>query len=301
MRYLSELQGKLSAGEIVAEEFAVLASKGSRDVRFHGTAVFLRFKGKRYLVTARHVLWDKIEAERELFGENDWPGFTSALPDKLAQYFRLERARDQIFSIIFRVPSIDEVLHGGGAQKRAFLMNLGAGPSFTVPYTFSDSHLDLAVVSLDQRDSGFADELEANGYVPIEESDIAMSPSGLGAHVFAVGFPSATSTIGQIELEAALKNWGSAYVSEPVFSFGRVAMIHDALQYFWADMSIYPGNSGGGVVEGDKLVGIVSAQAVLPLEGNPELSARIPFGKITKTAGLIALLDLQIEKDGFNG
>ena len=34
-------------------------------------------------------------------------------------------------------------------------------------------------------------------------------------------------------------------------------MLHNTLPFFWADMSIYPGNSGGPVVANDRLVGIV--------------------------------------------
>ena len=43
--------------------------------------------------------------------------------------------------------------------NREFLMNLGAGTSFYIPYTFSSPELDIAIISLDQRDSRFADQL----------------------------------------------------------------------------------------------------------------------------------------------
>jgi CBS domain-containing protein len=50
-------------------------------------------------------------------------------------------------------------------------------------------------------------------------------------------------------------------------------MVHHILPFFWADMSIYPGNSGGPVVEDGKLVGVVSAQAVEFLIGAGQGSA----------------------------
>ncbi len=44
-------------------------------------------------------------------------------------------------------------------------------------------------------------------------------------------------------------------------------MVHGSLPYFWADMSTYPGNSGGPVIANDRLIGIVSHQAQTPIEG----------------------------------
>jgi S1-C subfamily serine protease len=87
-----------------------------------------------------------------------------------------------------------------------------------------------------------------------------------------------------------LRSWSSSHVSLPVASYGRVSMVHPELSFFWADMSIYPGNSGGPVVEADKLVGIVSGQPVIPVEGDQTLRTRIPFARITKASGLHDLL-----------
>jgi S1-C subfamily serine protease len=91
-------------------------------------------------------------------------------------------------------------------------------------------------------------------------------------------------------------HWSSSVVSLPVWSFGRVAMLHQDLPFFWADMSIYPGNSGGPVIENGKLCGVVSAQAMIPLEGLSNLATRIPFGKIIKARFIKQLLDAQDEK-----
>ena len=87
--------------------------------------------------------------------------------------------------------------------------------------------------------------------------------------------------------------WSSDAVSVPVSAFGRVSMLHSALDYFWCDMSIYPGNSGGPVIENDKLVGIVSAQALISTEAPYETPMRIPFGRIMKAKHLKPLMDRQ--------
>jgi S1-C subfamily serine protease len=241
------------------------------------------------------VVWNELIAKRELEEEAQR---ALSFPEHMRQGLitsALERAQNVIFNIIFRVPSLDEVL--AKPAYRRFLMNLGAGASSTVPYTFSDPSLDLALISLDQRDTRFADELTAGGFVPIPSDNIADGPDEEGQEVFTIGFPSTTALLGQISQHPAQSNWSSSHFSLPVSSFGRVSMLHGALPFFWADMSIYPGNSGGPVVANDLLVGIVSAQALLPIEGVPNASTRIPFARIVKTSVVRSLLAAQEQKD----
>jgi hypothetical protein len=299
IKRIEVLRNELEEGKITHAEFAEQISTKSRDIRYHGTAIFLSHHSKRYLITARHVLWDKHSAEREYQEELDraqrCPEHMRPSLIELAK----ERAIDKIFGIVFRVPSLDEVLQGYSNRDRAFLMNLGAGTSFTVPYTFSSPDLDIAVVSLDQRDSRFADELISKGYESITLSDIGGAPSREGAEVYTVGYPSPTALLGQIGQHPAVAHWSSSYFSLPTFSFGRVSMLHDALPFFWVDMSIYPGHSGGPIIENDKLVGIVSGQPTIPVEEDERLRTRIPFGKIVKASHVPEILFTQ-EKKGQN-
>lgn len=233
----------LEQGQISHEQFAEDLAGRSRDIRFHGTALFLSHAGRRYLLTARHVVWDETSGKRELEEEAKR---ALAWPENMRQDLlqsAVERAQNNIFNIIFRVPSVNEVI--AKKEPQEFLMNLGAGTSFTVPYTFSDPELDLALISLDQRDTRFADELQEVGFSPISSDDIADGPDSEGQEVFTVGYPSSTALIGQVSQHPASAHWSSSHFSLPVFSFGRVSMLHDALPFFWADISIYPGNSGG--------------------------------------------------------
>lgn len=291
------LRRDLDEGRITHEQFGEEIVGASRDIRYHGTAVFLTNNKRRYLVTARHMLWNKDSSKREYQEEleraQQWPEHMRPTLLESAK----ERALQTIFGIIFRVPSLDEILQGTPKADRTFLMNLGAGTSFTVPYTFSSPDLDLAIVSLDQRDSRFADELVSKGYEPVSVNDIAEEPTKEGVEVYAVGFPSAMALLGQVNQHPAVAQWSSSYYSLPTFSFGRVSMLHKALPFYWVDMSIYPGNSGGPVVEEDKLIGIVSGQPTIPVEKAEELQTRIPFGKIIKAKFIIELLSIQEEKD----
>ena len=297
LKLIDELRMQLEEDTISHKEFEEKILKNSRDLRYQGTAIFFKNENRHYLLTARHVLWDELSANREF--EED----LNRMPDSNIPFHQYilksnkERALDKIFNIIFRVPSLDEATT---VQKnKQLLMNLGAGSSFSAPYTFSEPNYDLAIISLDSRDQKFTNELLERGFKPITIDDIENEPKKEGNEVFAVGFPGATSLVGQQKLNLADKQWASSYFSLPVLSFGRVSMLHNDLNFFWADMSIYPGNSGGPVIEDNKLVGIVSAQAVIPIESKDklELTTRIPFGKITKAKYIKELLITQIDKD----
>ncbi len=294
---IDSLFQKLHEGEISKEDFLEQISGKTRDIRFHGSAIFLKYNKRRYLITARHVLWDEHSAKGK-YQEEPFKilGDHGQMPDILKDHFT-QMINDTIFSIIFRVPSFDEILQNSFNRDRSFLMNLGAGTSFTVPYTFSRPEIDLAVISLDQRDSRFADNLIAIGKEPITIDDIGSEPSREGTEVFAVGYPSSTALLGHISQHPASAHWSSSYFSLPTFSFGRVSMAHDDLDFFWVDMSIYPGNSGGPIIEGDKLVGIVSGQPTIPVEDSEKFRTRIPFGKIIKAKLITDLLLIQEQKD----
>lgn len=287
-----ELDKKLRKGEITSEEYRDKIEFKSRDVRFQGTALFISHNGNRYLLTARHVLFDEISAK----GLYDFEGrIVSKHPSDLKENslaYAHKRSLNTIFNCIFRVPSLDEVLSGGNAENREFLNCLGSGLPDCLPYIFSSPEIDLAIISLDnKKNECFANELEVLGYSPISSSLIKDEPSKEGVDVFTVGFPGAVSLLGRTNIDSVAASWASNYYSLPVFSWGKVSMLHTELPFYWCDMSIYPGNSGGPVIEDGKLVGVVSAQAVLPIDGLPQITTRIPFAKIIKTSFVKELID----------
>ncbi|MEH9001805.1 S1 family peptidase [Klebsiella quasipneumoniae] len=293
----NELIEKREKNEISYDEYLEQSRIKTRDIRIYGTAIFIIHNKKRYLLTARHVLFDERSAYRE--AQEDVTRIES-FPQDMRDSMLAESSKrnlNRIFNIVFRVPSLDEALTVKDFERTTFLMNLGAGTSMTLPYTFSPPDLDLALISLDRGSKDFADELIARGYVPIPSELISDGPSSEGAEIFSVGFPGATSLITQINQHPASAHWSSNYVSLPVFSWGRVSMLHSQLPFYWCDISIYPGNSGGPVIENEKLVGIVSQQAILPIDDVPNVSTRIPFGKIIKTCFVKDLIKEQEAKD----
>jgi hypothetical protein len=309
MESLANLHKRSEEGEDTLDEMSECLKRGIRDLRFQGTAVFIQHEDHRYLLTARHVVWDRLSAERE--AEEQEQHWSEKLPQAIRADL-LRRVVDRVFPIIFRVPSLDEILTGGEGvlSPGMFLMNLSAGGAIT--YTFSDPRLDLAVISLDQRPecSEFADNLVSQGYVPATIDDIVDAPSAQGAEVFTVGFPGAVAKVGERGLGPAARQWASNDVSIPAFSFGRVSMLHHSLPFYWCDMSIYPGYSGGPVVEDGRLVGIISEQAVtqgeiLSMANGSALplvaTTRMPFGKSVKGKYVKDLLNDQIRKDADYG
>lgn len=294
---------------VPSENFGSLSVLLGSEKRYHGTAVFLRHEEKRYLITARHVLHDEDrrrqeieEAQRRALEARAEGGVSDA--DSLLRSAE-ESTENQIYRVILRVPRKDEVLPGS-SRETELLSNLQSETPEVDPYTFSIRELDLAIISLDQQDDGvahdFADALERSGYEPIHLSDISDGPSAEGAEVFTVGYPEATALVGQVRLAAEQAHSASSWVSLPNFTWGKVSMLHDELFYFWSDMSVFPGNSGGPVIEKDKLVGIVSAQSRVPVEKHDgtlagDFWARIPSGLTIKSGYIKGLLEVQKEKD----
>lgn len=280
----------------------------SRKARFRGTAVYATYGGRRYLLTARHVLRSDQAAERIRTDD------LAKVPRELQNPF----VEDWIFDIIFRIPSLDEFLDGRVTGLPANLFGLRAGVTQNKTYTYSTPELDLAVISLDaQRNSwpheAFVRELESMGQEPIElESALGDDPSAEGASLMCVGFPEAVATVERRPLTPSEQIWASAGISLPVSSFGHVAMLSPRLPFFWADISAYPGNSGGPVIENGRLVGIVSKQALVshalmvqatgqtkPLPGVKTL-VRVPFVRAIKAKLILPLIAIQAKKDAYD-
>ena len=296
-RRMDELRSKFMKGELSEDEVRrQLSSKTRNDIRTRGTALFISHNDKKYLLTARHVVFDEYSAHKEIEEEKrriaENPQMNSSITNALA----MERALRSIFKTIFRVPSLDEVISRKNGVRR-FLRHLSAGASGGAPYTFSPPELDLAIISLNQNETGFANELIELGYKPISTDLFSEGPTSEGAEVFTVGFPGGTSVVEGLTQTGMESEWASHVCSLPVFTWGKVAMSHANLFFYWCDMSIYPGNSGGPVIENGKLVGVVSAQAVIPLDEEYNLRMRIPFGKVIKAKYIKQLIDEQEIKD----
>lgn len=281
--------------------------------RRSGTAIFIHYKEKFFLVTAAHLIID--------------PGIRSDEP----LYHR-------IFKQMFRVPLLSELNDENKRKiitKNIYFNDKGdpylqktrdnrpyehegkdiAAPKFiplSESYEPEDSavtileDLDLAVISLRMRlnemflrtflnDPLFVEELLLLEYQPLSFNEIKDEPSQEGSDIFTVGYPSHVSQVGKRdEIIGKFEKMFSNDISLPCFTFGKVSMVSSDLSYFWGDLRVYLGNSGCPVIEGNKLVGIVTHDAVI--EEKDKLN-NVPFAKATKAKFLSSLLDSQIKKD----
>lgn len=291
MQRLQQIQNDSNEGKITDVEFSEQLSNKDKEFSW-GTAIFVEYKDNYYLITSRHVLWDENAAEQVAKEEEEHlKGFGENLPPEILQSAN-ERILNQSFESIFRVPSYSEYLQN--SKDNARVINLMTGPPM---YSFSPPELDVAVVSFKNRGRNFLKEIVRLNHEPISFNDIEDSCSEEGADVFTVGFPGVMSFIGQTS-ELKDRDWrSSSLYSLPSFSFGKISMLHDELPFYWADMSIYPGNSGGPVFEDEKLVGIVSGQPLISVEKFNELQVRIPFAKIIKAKYIKELILKQEQRD----
>jgi hypothetical protein len=317
IKKIEELKTKLDNGEISQGTFFYERENLLKlDIRRHGTALFLIHNSKRYLITARHVVFDEERAnyemdklqesfltdESELERYRRTKDFFLTDMEEIERFEKLEKEiNDLIINNIIRVPSLDEHLNNPVSSPYIppFLMNLGAGLTDRLPYIFSSPELDLAVIALDRGNSDFAENLLKCGYEPISSEDVVNGPTQEGNDVFTVGFPSSVSTFRKM-LSHGFDDISSNYFSQPSFSFGKVSMLHECLNFYWADLNISKGNSGGPVIENDKLIGILSAQAqeLHNMPYNLKVSTGIPFARIIKAEFIWELLQT-LEKRAF--
>ncbi len=270
-----------------------------------GTGFLVKGKRSTYLVSALHVLFDERKYSNELCRLNASVQFLilnghtnrlEAIKEKIA---KLSQSPDgYIYSKIMLIPSFDdpEASDGDGS----LLMNAETAFPIVIKPEF-----DLIVISLSKKwpsiprttsHQEFLDRIEQK-YTPIPMESLADGPSRIGAEIYTIGFPA--NGLWQVadfmkqndrKIQA---NWLPWYKTLPIATFGRVAMVHPKYPVFIGDMTIFGGNSGGPVLEGDKLVGYISKQS-LDTEHQP--SRRWPLAHIQKAKAVRdAILKLDLE------
>lgn len=321
--YSLQKQGRISLEHLHDSIFNFLEKNPrNRTISFSGTSIFIKKGNKRYLITARHVVHDGSEAGFRVKYKEDStydfdrisydlliaPNYNYTLKDTFR--IRTEEVPRNQKTITFNKDGIRTKKDTSWNEKTTRTVNLFGFTAFGksedlkkeyYPYTFSNPDYDLAVLSLDNPNVHFGgpieyknlgNYLEAMGYIAIPFSDISDAPSSEGKNIFTVGFPASTSIIKYLNLNKYEFMRSSIIYSLPVFSFGKVAMVSKSLFYFWTDISVYPGNSGGPIIEDGKLVGIVSKQAIVD-------GVRIPFGRIIKSEYIKELIKIQETKDKY--
>lgn len=206
----------------------------SNSVSASGTAIYALHNNNHYLITARHVVEDLSEKDT---------GRT------YSRIFLIQNGS----STLAAKKVINEDESGGG-----MLMNLNAGRPWDRPFVFSEN--DLAIIDLSHSGSGgleFIKILDQRGYRPILISDIdTVDSKKTGVKIMALGFPE-ESELPRKDLPKALLNWQSALVTLPVVTKGEYLKLVTEEKFFDGNIFVYRGFSGGPIVSGNKLIGIV--------------------------------------------
>ena len=218
------------AGKITRTELKDIINQISLNPRNNGssigTAIYMMYKGKHLLVTARHMIYD--EKTKKVF-------------DKI---LIIQDSSEQI-----------------NQEGEAVIMNLNMpGRNMPTSYLLSSKEEDLAVIVLEEtvRNKFFINALEKRNYKPISIEDIDEDCKlKKGQEIMSFGYPSEISNRTIKPLTTTQFHWESPLKSIPAFSIGHVAESADSTIFFYGNIFVTHGNSGGPIISKNKLVGIV--------------------------------------------
>jgi len=211
-----------------------------------GTAIYIRNGGRKYLITAKHVLTDLVLVSQKIFENNN----------SINKWDTLEAIYPRIS---IRTPYEFFMEHKGFNNFAVFNNSLAKGPK---PYFFiSDSTGDgIGVISLQEKNYKILDTLlQRNGYSPIPIETIITNENIKPLdEIYAIGFPEMVSVAGRVSFQQAQVLNQSTDIVTPFIVKGTVAMYEQNIQHYYVDLTITPGNSGSPIIKNGKLIGIVS-------------------------------------------
>ncbi len=273
LKYSPEEINQLIETEKERNKFASLQDEllrrgelGRQTSPISGTAIYFTDHKKKYLVTAKHVIFDALESKRNT-GQRLFKDISVRTP---YDYYLKKKVNNS------SIPS--------------------TGYGLVNPFYLSDDATDIGIISLQASLTSFLIQtLEDDGYIPIDLSDIDPSPAiNAGTAIATLGYPD-ISKIGVFE---KMNDYQSNVVVLPVSTFGNIAMAHERLPYFISAITIYPGNSGGPVIRNNKLIGMVSGQVLIPVDKrnanneftttSSELYSRGTLAKVIKAQYIIS-------------
>lgn len=207
-----------------------------------GTALYIYDGNKRYLITAKHVVYDKHFTDRHIATTRDKSYHTREFFEKMNS------------PIIIKTPY---QLYLKGKKNISIATPETNYDSASRNFQFSNDELDLAILSLQSKSLQVLREtLDEDGYLPLNINEIDSSNFiKTGSEIYTIGYPGNT----------IVARDGKTDIVLPLVTFGRVGMYHDRLPYFTGDITVYPGNSGGPVICDDQMIGIVHGQIVIPV------------------------------------
>ena len=134
------LKVKLENNEISEEDYDKEIKKLFNIQKYHGTALFLNHNSERFLITARHVVFDEESAKRKIKEEVEGLGSLEEYQKSIAiRNITEDIISTTIFNRIFRVQSFDEfksnIEKGTPIRIPISLNNLGVS-YLSIPFYF---------------------------------------------------------------------------------------------------------------------------------------------------------------------
>ena len=263
-KILGDAFEKVKKKEITEQRYSYLNdSLRSASPISTGTAIFLKYKSKRYLLTARHVVMDT----------------QSSLKDSV------------LFDYIRRIPLENENI----TKDDKYFGKINVQLPNEGTYIFGSNEIDIAIISLDTRNADFADFLESRKHVPISIDDIdTLCKIDHGQDIMCVGYPFYSFEGLQGISHRFESYFKSRYVADVSTTFGKIAVTKYHDHFFIGDINIMPGNSGGAIVSGNKLIGIVLSQPVFYIADQAQqpmpYTYRLPLAVNIKSSEIMPLL-----------
>jgi hypothetical protein len=260
---IEKLQGKFLTDDQELERRVAL---GRQTNPVSGTAIYVADSGRKYLVTAKHVIYDPQES-KSTTGPRLFRDISIRTP---YEYFLKKKVND------------------------ASILTTGYGP--VSPFYLSDDATDIGIISLQASLTNFLIKtLEEDGYEPISMEDINRTEEiTTGDAIAAIGYPD----ISRVGVFQKRNDYQSNIVVLSVSTFGNIAMAHGQLSYFIGDITVYPGNSGGPIIKDNKLIGIVSGQVLIPVDHSNKLSSRGTLAKVIRAEHILRGLKKLQEMEG---
>jgi hypothetical protein len=239
--------------------------------RYSGTAIYLLYNNKHYLLTARHVIEDT----------------SSYYPDVYEFIYLRENGSD-----LAKGKSLDSV--------RTTLNLTLRRPLNEVPLILSDKKTDLAIISLENAGylgKQFIQVLNWEGYIPIKLEDIDTTDDlKQNDLIFSFGFPQ-FSEVARLELPTNVFGNEILKATIPVVTKGYIQDVRKDSIDFTGNIFIYHGFSGGPVVKNNKMIGVNNSyQTELWKFNTPQLNYYIKEKSVFSKAKFIMPLIRELEK-----
>ncbi|WP_238749961.1 S1 family peptidase [Neolewinella maritima] len=279
-RQINNLESLLAEGKITTDYYQQEIHSLLEEYSTTGTAIYFYSNDQKLLLSADHVLRVPLY-EYGVFDNSGNPYnkrlLKYVLPPMIRILPRFKSYADTLYEFKDFTVVREDIFDYTGIITR-----------------WPDADLTLWNLTdlIDNFDSTRIDE----EYDPIDISNLLYPKvPDIGTRIFAIGFPVSVSNL------HAEKFYGSdgtllpkPNLTLPMTSWGRVGLSNPEFGFTYVDISVYPGNSGGPVIDIDsgKLIGIVSSQSSeqVMYNGSPTfLRHRIPFATIVNTIGISQL------------